>query len=225
MTRYRIAKTKEEKLAALKLLYQAYLRVGLVQESSSGLRVTPYHLNPQARIFIATNDSNEVIYTMSFIPDSPLGLPLEQIYRREVETFRLMGRKISEIGCLAGKQLDLASFMDLCAFVFLFGLNSGVDHYLIAVHPKHARFYERFWGFRQFAPMREYPYVQNFPAVALELDFSKADLRLPERTKAIISKVASQDLDFSPDGDCGIEFLREYVQDDFKALPNLTQES
>ena len=56
---------------------------------------------------------------------------------------------------------------------------NGMHQFLIAVHPKHARFYERFMGFQQIGPLRDYPNVQDAPAVACCLDFARIDRERP----------------------------------------------
>ncbi len=63
---YKIASTLEECLGALKLVYEAYIRAGLLRPNESGLRGTPHHLNPSTRIFIA-KAGDHALYTTSFI--------------------------------------------------------------------------------------------------------------------------------------------------------------
>ena len=46
---------------------------------------------------------------------------------------------------------------------------------LIAVHPRHARLYQRFFKLEPVGEVREYPQVSNHPAVALCLDFAKLE--------------------------------------------------
>lgn len=182
---YKLASTLDERLEALHLVYESYVKAGLLNPSGSGLRITPFHALSDTKIFIAS-DSGKIIYTLSFIPDSSLGIPMEVIYPREVQTFRMLNRKFGELSCLAGNSFSLDIFMGLCRFVYGFGLYAKLDHFLIAVHPSRERFYERVWGFRQFGPIREYPCVLNHPAVALEGDFKKRDILLPPRTKRYI---------------------------------------
>ncbi len=55
-----------------------------------------------------------------------------------------------------------------------------MHQFLIAVHPKHAGFYQRFMGFEQIGPIRQYPSVQNAPAVACCLDFERIDRERPK---------------------------------------------
>ncbi len=52
---------------------------------------------------------------------------------------------------------------------------NGLDHLLAAVHPRHARFYQRRLGFEPFGDEKPYPAVRNKPAVALLLDFAQVE--------------------------------------------------
>ena len=50
----------------------------------------------------------------------------------------------------------------------------------MAVHSKHARFYERFMGYEQVGTLRDYSPVQDAPAVACGLDFARIDRLRPK---------------------------------------------
>jgi hypothetical protein len=49
----------------------------------------------------------------------------------------------------------------------------GVDDLLIAVHPRHAKFYERYLGFESIGPLRSYRAVCGQPAVAMAVNLSE----------------------------------------------------
>jgi hypothetical protein len=57
---------------------------------------------------------------------------------------------------------------------------SGVDQLLVAVHPRHGRFYRRFMAFEPVGDERDYPTVCGNPAVALCLDFQRIRHNRPE---------------------------------------------
>jgi len=212
MVCYKLATTLGERVAALRLVYNVYLNAGLIRPNPHNLRVTPYHLVPTTKIFLAV-ENGEILYTMSVIHDSSIGLPMEVIYGREIETLRRMHRKFAEVSCLAGSQISLDVFMGLCRFVFCYGLYAELDHFVITVHPRHARFYERVWGFLQFGPQRVYPCVENHPAVALELDFTQAHLRLPMRTQRFVRESPFTEADFAVPlpSEQELEYLRQFV--------------
>jgi hypothetical protein len=66
-----------------------------------------------------------VIATISLVGDGHLGLPMEEIYGEQVCRLR---------------HWWLVSLMRLMA---QFSWRHGLDHLLLAVHPRHARFYRR----------------------------------------------------------------------------------
>jgi len=219
MVQYKLATTLEERIAALRLVYNAYVNAGLIKPNQHQLRVTPFHLNRSTKIFLAV-ENGQIVHTMSLIHDSEMGLPMEVIYHREIETLRRLGRDFGEVSCLAGTEISLEVFMGLCRFVFCYGLFANLDHFVIAVHPRHARFYERIWGFRQFGPHRVYPCVENHPAVALELDFSQSQLRLPPRTQRFVEESPFTWRDYSvpsPSED-ELQYLSRFVDSNWQLV-------
>ncbi|MGO8746643.1 MAG: N-acyl amino acid synthase FeeM domain-containing protein [Thermoguttaceae bacterium] len=146
------------------------------------MRVTPYQLLPTTEIFIAAT-RGEVAATVSLVRDGRRGLPMEAIYGEEVRNLRRRGLRLGEVSCLAdhrpgGKKspalaLRLMSLMAQCAE------RRGLDQLLIAVHPRHGRFYQRFTAFRPIGGLKTYEAVCGRPAVALALDLNRAPFDHP----------------------------------------------
>jgi hypothetical protein len=118
----------------------------------------------------------EVICTATIVHDGSMGLPLECVYAAEVASRRSRGITLAEVSCLADRTEPTArSFPVLCRLMSLIAQSSkrrGTDELLIAVHPRHARFYQRYLGFMQIGDERTYPSVRNHPALALSLDLN-----------------------------------------------------
>jgi hypothetical protein len=180
---YRIATTKWERLAAYRLVYDHYMKAGFIQSNPFRFRVTRHHLLPTTQVFLALRDE-EPICTVSLIADTSLGLPMESIYHEEVAQSRDNGLYVGEVSALAGCTTDFRSFLpifvQLTRLMAQYARKQGMHQFLIAVHPKHAGFYERFMGFEEIGPVREYPCVQNAPAVACCLDFERIDRDRPK---------------------------------------------
>lgn len=180
---FRIANTPWDRMAAFRLVYEHYFQIGLIRSNPFRLRVTSYHLLPTTQVFVAVQNEKPIC-TLSLIADGALGLPMEAIYPEEVERSRSQGLFVGEVSALAGCTGDFRSFLPL--FVQLtrlmaqFARRQGMHQFLIAVHPKHASFYERFMGFERIGPVRSYPFVQNAPAVACCLDFDRIDRDRPK---------------------------------------------
>jgi hypothetical protein len=179
---YKLAEHRHEREAAFRLVYNAYTRSGLVDENPHGMRVTPYQLLDTTDVFVATLDS-ETISTVSLVCDGELGLPMEGIYGDEVDRLRRDGFHVAEVSALADRRRQLSRtlpvFVPLMRLMVQTARHRGVDQLLVAVHPRHARFYQRFLSFDPVGGEKSYPLVRNNPAVALMLDFAKLDRERP----------------------------------------------
>jgi len=178
----KIAATHDEWHDAFALVYESYVRSGLTQPNLHGVRIIPHHLLPTTSTLIARLGS-EVIGTMTLVRDSEMGVPLEAVYRRDVEAMRAQGIAFAEVSCLATRPLSLVDypyvFMRLLRLLAQHARHVGVERLLIAAHPRHVRLYERSMGYRRFGGETSYPSVGGAPAVAAYLDFSEADRLRP----------------------------------------------
>lgn len=211
---YKIADSRDERVQALRLVHDVYTAERLMPPTASGMRVTPWHLSEGTNIYVA-KQAQRVVCTMTSVPDGEHGLPLETIYPSEVAARRRAGRRLAEVTCLAARQDAYSTEQGFRVFVRLVGLLfqacrfAGRERLLIAVHPRHARFYRRALGFEQIGGVRVYPSVCDQPAVACEHDLSRhADPRFPLLADVYRFRFASRDLVGRPLG--GTE--REYFQ-------------
>lgn len=180
---FTIARARREYLGAFRLVYQAYVDAGLAKPNPFGMRVTPFQLLPSTEVMVAVRGS-DVVATVSLVRDGELGLPMEAVYAAEVASLRHHGGRVAEVSCLADAHqgddrspavtLRLMSLMAQCAQI------RGVNQLLIAVHPRHARFYQRFTAFEPLGGLTNYQAVCNRPAVALALDLDRAPIDHPD---------------------------------------------
>lgn len=192
----RIARTQRERRSAFKLVYDRYLQAELIQPNSAGIRVTPYHLLPTTNVFIATENAR-TICTVTLIGDGQYGLPMESIYHEEVKDCRRRNLYVGEVSCLAFEPMPLnrflVVFMQLTRLMAQHARAYGMDQFLIAVHPQHSRFYQRFMGFEQIGDLKTYPSVRDTPAVACCLDFARIDRDRPKCWSAYFGTRLSAD--------------------------------
>jgi hypothetical protein len=178
----KVAATRAERQSAFELVYSSYLRACLCTENSHSLRFTAHQLLPTTDIFIAVLHG-EVISTLSLVRDGELGLPMEEIYPDEVDARRARGIRLAEVSCLADRRQDPARFFrlfcELARLMAQVGKNSGVDELLVTVHPRHAPLYRRYMAFQPLGDRRDYPAVEGNPAVALSLNFDRAERESP----------------------------------------------
>lgn len=185
----KIASTRAEREGAFRLVYQRYLSSGLCAPNPHEMRITPYHLLDTTTIFTA-HYQGEVIFTVSLVGDSEHGVPMESIFPDEIRGLRDCGIRFGEISCLADRRKNLIRFLPLfvqvTSLMFQHAIREGPYRFVIAVHPKHGKFYERFFGFRPIADVRPYSSVQNRPAMAYALD---STWLLKERHEQYFGKV------------------------------------
>ena len=172
---YKIASHRDELYASFGLVYEAYVRAGLSTRHPYRMRVTPYHLLPTTEVFIAVKEG-EVIASVSLIRDGELGLPMESIYGKETARYRGHGSSLAEVSCLAdcqtGQGCSTSVVVRLISLMLQSAKRRGVDQLLIAVHPRHVKFYERFIGFEVIGEEKPYGTVCDHPAVAMVLDLN-----------------------------------------------------
>jgi len=184
---YRIARTREELEKAYYLVYKEYLKRGYTGETSSKIRVSIYNVIPQTTTFIAIVE-NEVIATATLIEDSPLGLPMDKIYHKELIQLRSNNKKLCEISMLAsdtdlfkaGTSIMLNSkkmFFIFCLFKLVFDYADNflaLDFICITIHPKHKLVYD-FLSFKDLGNLKVYPQVNGAPAIAMYCDLKSTE--------------------------------------------------
>jgi hypothetical protein len=214
----RIADSRFDRQGAFRLTYEKYLQAGLIRPRQHPLRVTPYHLLPATSIFVATNCTG-VLCTVTLIGDSPCGLPMESAYAAEVEERRQRRLSLGEVSCLAFESMPRDKFLTvLVQLTRLMAQHArfyGMDQFLIAVHPQHARFYSRYMGFEQIGPLRSYPVVRGAPAVACCLDFATIDRNHPRCYATYFgTPLPVADLIARPMDESDRDWFRPYVERD-----------
>ena len=179
---YKIAETTREREMAFQLVHRSYTQAGLIDENPHGMRVTPFHLLDTTELFVAVYQE-QVICTLTLIGDGDLGVPMESIFGPEIDLLRRKGAHFGEVSCLADRRRQLSRilpvFIKLTRLMAQYARRQGMQYLLIAVHPRHVRFYRRFMAFESFADERSYPNVRNKPAIACLLDFERARRETP----------------------------------------------
>jgi hypothetical protein len=164
----RLATTEDRRKSASLLIEKMY--------SWRGYDADALIRDPNKITLVAYQD-DIVAGTLTLGLDSPEGLVVDQLYKREADQLRAAGRKPCDITRLAVDQ-DIKSKSVLAALFhlsFIYGRNihSATD-FLIEVNPRHVLFYQRMLGFEPFGEERICPRV-NAPAVLLRLDLTHAD--------------------------------------------------
>jgi hypothetical protein len=121
-------------------------------------------------LLITAPDGSDVA-TATLIPDSPNGLPCDEIYRQEVDALRREGHGVVEVTRLVtcGGGADRAAvILHLLSFVYIGScFMLGARDVVIEVNPRHEGYYQRALQFERIGPERACPRVGGAPAVLL----------------------------------------------------------
>lgn len=170
----KVATEAEEWEAAYRLVADNYRARGYEAADSSGLRFTPFHALPDTTTFVAKHEG-QVVATLTLVPDNVLlGLPLESVFKAEVEELRGKGQRLAEVVGLADRDLSLREFVPiftaLMRLLSQYAVRLGTDAAVITINPRHRTFYKKMMGFQPLGELRDYPSVQNAPAEAYLID-------------------------------------------------------
>ena len=182
---FRKTNTIDEQFSCLELVQTVYKHSGYTTKNVK-IRKLSQHDNPKTVIFMATMNNlrkKEIpIYTASLFPDSSLGIPMDTAFKNEVDNLRKQKAIIAEVGCLAShpqfrrKDKNIPMIMNKLIMEYAKDI-LGITHLLITVHPKHLKIYEDILLFEQIGKIDKFTYVNNNPAVALQLNLKKATER------------------------------------------------
>ncbi|MDQ6829973.1 MAG: hypothetical protein M3081_14025 [Gemmatimonadota bacterium] len=171
-TTFKLASTPEERMGAFRLVHDNYVRKGLIDHSSSGLKVTPFNVLPTTAVFVAIR-GGIVVGTLSLIEDGPIGLPMDEVFPQETRRVRERGGTLAELSGYAihpsvrGRGVSLMLYNLMFRWVWWHRRTQDI---LIAVHPRVTRFYEVVLMFDRLRARRSYRHFNNAPAEALHLD-------------------------------------------------------
>jgi hypothetical protein len=169
------ATSLEQVESAWRLVYERYTQMGLIDQNPYGLHAVPSAVGQHACVIWGAEgeEGAEVGYTMTLFRDNPKGLALDSVYAGSLDELRRKGRRLLEVGMLADRRRyasrGVGALFSMMRWAVHYGLHTGMTDIVIGVHPRHAQFYVRCYGFEQFAPPTSYPMVRNNPVVPLRL--------------------------------------------------------
>ena len=174
-----LAITRAELDAASRLVHRCYVDRGYALPSADGRHVSPYLAMPSTAVFVA-RAGGDVVATVSLLEDSELHLPCDDLYAAELGALRRAKLRVAEVSALAISEnhrgVTLHAMSSLIHVVGVYGRDlAHLDYLCIAVHPRHASFYEKRLHFRRFGGLKAYGAVNGAPAVGLLLDLREID--------------------------------------------------
>ena len=176
----KVANQPSERRQAFELCHDVYYRAGLITVDPSGMRVMRHHLAEATSVLIARSHQ-KVVFTVTLVGDGEYGLPMESLFADEVEQMRAQGVRLAEVSCLASsidsenKRERFDSLVKMISLLIQSARRRGIDRLLLAVHPKHAKAYERLFGCVRCSDVKSYAAVRGNPAVLCMHDFADLD--------------------------------------------------
>lgn len=174
----KLADSREELKEAYTLIHREYLKRGYCKAQPSEMFYTYFCLLTDTRTILITKEK-QILGTLTVIPDSPAGLPMENLFPEEIAGLRAQGRKMAEVSLLSLDQEHLGqgmfSLMHYEKHFYFFSLvkklidcskNLGITDLMIAVHPKHEDLY-RYMTFSTVASVKAYQGACGNPALPM----------------------------------------------------------
>ncbi|MEP7184640.1 MAG: hypothetical protein ABI767_02280 [Rhodanobacter sp.] len=163
--------------SAWRLVYQRYSAMGLIDENPYGIHTSPNAVGQHACV-IWGPEGPDVGYTMTLFRDNPMGLALDSVYAQYLDKLRQKGRRLLEVGMLADRRRSasrgIGALFSMMRCAIHYGLHNDLTDIVIGVHPRHAQFYIRCYGFEISAPPTSYALVRDHPVVLLRLPLREA---------------------------------------------------
>ena len=153
MYSYCIANTKQLREKSFKFLYEIYLNsgLGLNEKNSFGLWFSINELLPHTITLLIVCEE-KVVGSVSIVPDSEMGLPVDKAYKKEMDKKRKKGDVLCEVFSLGihpsirGKRPVIGRLFNLIYLVSKYIHES--THWIIEVVPKHESFYRHYLLFK-----------------------------------------------------------------------------
>lgn len=177
----KVSETQAERTAAFELVHDVYSRAGLTADSGTNMRVLKHHLLDTTDVLVASREG-EINFTVTLIRDGENGLPSESLFAKQIHAMRSQGLRLAEVSCVASssgedadKKQRFEMFVRMISLTIQSARRRGIERLLLAVHPRHAKLYQRLFGCLPCSDVKQYDAVQGNPAILCTHDFAELD--------------------------------------------------
>jgi len=170
-----VATSREQLLAAYRLVYRRYADRGLVERQPGGIIYSPEFAYGDSRTLVALGDNGEVGATATIV-----GTPAQHDSFADAvipwQTIRATSgdRRYAGVTCLASvdceRGIKPTAFFAVARFLFQYAQYRGYDGLVISIHPRHFAFYERICPIVPIGPAYRQPKLGNALAIACRID-------------------------------------------------------
>ena len=192
---YRLATTQRDLEQAFELVRNEYTRVGLHARDRHGLRITKYHLLPEAKVFVAValnqfeggKTAEQVVGTITVIPDGALGLPAEAVAGKEIDKLRQARKRAAEFIALAANDEGTKNrvILKLFRLAYEYSRAIGIHTIYASLTERHIGFYQRFLGLKPLGELAPYEMGNGMPVQVHFLDVSTQHGQVEYRSRAL----------------------------------------
>ena len=184
--RLRVANDLETRRRAYRLVYQMYLERGYACPQPSEMWVTAHDALPET-VTLFVEHEGRTVAALTAVPDSPLGLPADELYSQELNTLRRQGRRLCEVISF-GVNLDVNDSLILGRLfrglhTYAYRIARQTD-FVVTVTPRHARYYRRLLCFEGLGPEKAHPRVRDTVGCLERLPLTVPDAATPEGRRA-----------------------------------------
>lgn len=174
--------------ASAHLVYNEYVKRSYLRPNNSQMKLSVYQTLPTTTTFVAMHHWHGVMGTITVVQDSPLGLPMDDAYKIELDELRRKGLKLAEPTLLSlnsdifgkgvftmfhAKKLMLTLKLFKVLFDYLRS-STDVDELVACFNPKHQVLYD----FLQMKPLggrKIYTGANSNPAIAKRLNIKQTE--------------------------------------------------
>ena len=164
---------------AYQLLYGLYSKMGITQSNGNGLWLSIHDALPDTITFVSEDRHGRIEGALTVVFDSLIGLPADDLYKKEIDEMRRNGEQVCEIVSLGINKNGKASVKILaslfyCAFLYSWK-RENTTAVVITVHADLENFYRQRVKFEKLGPKRNYDKVNGAPTVLLNVSLNELD--------------------------------------------------
>lgn len=170
----RPAETAEAQKEVRAIVAERYVNEGYYREGDSDPSLSPYYDSPEGslgrRFALYSGDEEEIIGTIGVAFDSGGSLPMDELYKKDLDVLRTRGLTLAEVGQFAtrsGVVVGKSALRRILQGVESEARSRGADAIVFMIHPDHDKRYGAF-GFKRLGTgvQTVHERLQNAPALA-----------------------------------------------------------
>lgn len=176
----RIANDLRARERAYRLLYELYLERGIARPDPVGMIYSLRNAVPETTTLVV-ECGDRMVGVLTFFQDSPLGLPADETYARELGSMRRSGKRLCELGAF-GVAADCLTDGNIVPRLFEASVLLAHDvrrrtHAVVECHPSHATLYRDLLEFEQVGSEGSLSRLNDAPVVLMTKELRELERR------------------------------------------------